>query len=183
MAERPDFTPNPFKEETSFGAVSAVITPVEEFREEVRKAMCLPDEGVVIEIHMREAVRGNGNDKNKHAGILGAFRESFTQIALELEREGLKPHSIVAVTHVVAAGTSLRYGFEKRRISKRQVDHTRLQRARKGYKLTGRYRKAEKEGDKKGKKMGPIFACYQPFDKFMQTFDNHADLIPEEVSS
>ena len=80
MAERPDFTSNPFKEETSFGAVSAVITPVEEFREEVRKAMCLPDEGVVIEIHMREAVRGNGSKGNKHAGILGVIRESFDQL-------------------------------------------------------------------------------------------------------
>ena len=183
MSERPKFTYNPFYKETSFGAVSAVLTPVEEFREKVRTAMCLPDQGVVIGIHMPTAVNGNGNNKNKHAGILGAFRESFTKIASELEQWGLKPHSMVAVTHIVAAGTSKRYGFEIRKVSKRQVDHTRLQRARKGYKLTGRYRKAEKEGGKKRKKMGPIFACYQSFDKFMQEFGNHADFVPEGVSS
>ena len=183
MSERPDFKSNPFKEETSFGVVSAVLTPVEEFREKVRTAMCLPDQGVVIGIHMPTAVNGNGNNKNKHAGILGAFRESFTKIASELEQWGLKPHSMVAVTHIVAAGTSKRYGFEIRKVSKRQVDHTRLQRARKGYKLTGRYRKAVKEGGKKKKKMGSIFVCYQPFDKFMREFGNHADSVPEEVSS
>src|SRR3990167_1177475 len=183
MLERSNFASNPFCKETSFGVVSAVLTPVEEFSEKVRRAMYLPDQGVVIEIHMPAAVNGSGNDKNKHVGILGAFRESFTKIALELERWGFKPHSIVAVTHLVAAGTSKRYGFEIRKVSKRQVDHTRLQRARKGYKLTGKYRKAEKEGDKKRKKMGPIFVCYQTFEKFMEEFGKHADLVPEEVSS
>ena len=176
MTERPNFTSNPFCKETSFGAVSAVLTPVEGFREKVRRTMCLPDSGVVIEIHMPNAVKGNGSDNNnKYAGILGSFTESFRQIASEIVRWGLEPHSVVAVTHGIASRTSRRFGFDVKKVSKRQVDSVRLKRARKGYKLTTRY--------KIKKKMGPIFACYQSFEKYMQKFGGRANFVPEEVSS
>src|SRR3989344_4782928 len=166
MTERPNFTSNPFSKETSFGAVSAVLTPVEGFREKVRRTMCLPDSGVVIEIHMPNAVKGGGSDNNnKYAGIIGS----------EIVRWGLEPHSVVAVTHGIASRTSRRFGFDVKKVSKRQVDSVRLKRARKGYKLTTRY--------KIKKKMGPIFACYQSFEKYMQKFGGRANFVPEEVSS
>ena len=177
MIERPIFTSNPFNKETSFGAVSAVLTPVGQFSEEVRRAMCLPDEGVVIEIHMPKAVKGNGNNNdNKYAGVLGAFSESFGQIASEAVRWGSEFHSVVAVTHGIASRTSRRFGFAVKKVSKRHVDSVRLKRARKGYKLTARYQKGEK-------KMGPIFACYQSFEKYMQKFGGRANFVPEEVPS
>jgi len=178
MAERPDFTSNPFKEETSFGAVSAVITPVEEFREEVRKAMCLPDEGVVIEIHMREAVRGNGSKGNKHAGILGVIRESFENVASELNRWGIEAHFVVAITNRVAGLTSQRYGFTVQEISQEHVDRQRIEWAWEGFKLTSRY---DPDNDKIEDMR--IFACYQSFKHFMREFGGHADSVPEEVSS
>ena len=178
MAERPVYTKNPFKKETSFGVVWALLTPVSDFHEEVRRVMCLPDEGEVIEIHMPEAVRGNGKNGNKYAGVLGVIREGFGYVASGIDRWGVDAHSVVAITNEIAGLTSRRYGFAVEEVSQEHVDEKRIERAWKGFKLTSRY---ASDADKKEKMR--IFACYQTFENFMQKFGKHADSVHEEVSS
>ena len=178
MEERPVITTNPFKKETSFGVVWALLVPVSDFDKEVRRIMGLPDEGVVIEIHMPEAVRGNGENGYKYAGVLGVIRVGFVYVASELDRWGIEAHSVVAITNKVAGLTSQRYGFVVEEVSQEQVDEERIERAWKGFKLTSRY---DLEKDTKEKMR--IFACYQSFENFMQKFGGHATSVPGKVSS
>src|SRR3990167_2049628 len=126
MIERPVFTSNPFLNETRFGVVWALVVPVTDFDKEVREVMGLPYEGAAVEVHMREAVRGNGENGNKYAGVLGVIRESFGFVASELDRCGIEAHSVVAITSEMPAGSSKRFGFMVQEVSQKNVDEDRI---------------------------------------------------------